>query len=457
MFKEYVQGQAQLLPPDINDLISPDHLARLVNQVVDKMDLGFIEQTYSPDGCRAYHPRMLVKVLIYGYAIGIRSSRKLSDRLQEDIAFMWLSGRQTPDFRTISDFRQHKLQDIKTIFVQVLATCRELGMIRIGKVSIDGTKLQADSGKNRMIYRKVLAERNRHIASQVEQILNEAIELDQEEEQIYGNRTEHQTGLTEKEIARRLGKVKRRQETLKRHKNKLTAKKQANKHKLRIMRKDRNSMGATDPDATMMQMKERYIAPGYNVQLASEQQVILAYGLSSDRNDQHQLKPMARAVQNNTGVKPKIALADAGYGSKRNYRFLKQQKIVAFMPYNNLSQDLMLKRKGLYQPPDRPDIELETYKARQRIRALSSEGKIMAKRRRQDIEPVIGDIKRNMGFRRFNLRGKPKCLIEIGLTCLGHNLKKIKSYTKNIIESQSNENEKVIDLGRVLGYLPRIT
>ncbi len=454
MFKEYIQNQVQLLSPSLSDMISKDHLARLINQVVDNLDLSSIEKTYSFNGCKAYHPRMLAKVLIYCYAIGIRSSRKLSDRLQEDIPFMWLSGRQTPDFRTIADFRSYRLGDFKNIFIQVLATCRELGMVKMGRVSFDGTKIQADSNKNKMIYRKVLTKRNDNITSQVEQILMEADALDREEEKLYGNQTEHQTGLTEREIARRLSKIKQRQSTLKRHQDKLTAKKQDNLKKLRAIRADRNSMGSADKDATMMQMKEQYIAPGYNIQLASERQVILAYELSSNRNDQCLLKPMVKEIRGNTGKKPKMAIADAGYGSKSNYRFLKKQKIAAFVPYNNLNQDLMLKRNGLYQLPKYPDIELETYKARQRLRALSPEGKAMIKRRREDIEPVIGDIKRNMGFRRFHLRGKTKCLIELGLVSLGHNLKKIKSYAKQMIERQTNENTKVIELGQVLGYLP---
>lgn len=123
MFKQYSQNQIQLLPPNLEDILSPDHLARLISKVVDEMNLDFIESTYSPDGCQAYHPRMLTKVLIYGYTIGIRSSRKLADRLAEDIVFMWLSGRQTPDFRTISDFRKDRLGEVKKIFIQALTLC----------------------------------------------------------------------------------------------------------------------------------------------------------------------------------------------------------------------------------------------------------------------------------------------------------------------------------------------
>lgn len=159
MFKPYNQNQAQLLPPNLSDLIASDHTARLISQVIDEMDLSFIENTYSPNGQHAYHPKMLFKTLVYGYVIGLRSSRKLADRLKEDIVFMWLSGRQTPDFRTISDFRKDKLKDVKKAFIEVLSLCRELGMIRVGKVSIDGAKARASANKNKMQYRQVLEKR----------------------------------------------------------------------------------------------------------------------------------------------------------------------------------------------------------------------------------------------------------------------------------------------------------
>lgn len=121
MFKPYTQNQSQLLPQSLEESVAPDHLARLISHSVDQLDISMIEQTYSNNGQHAYHPSMLLKVLIYGYASGIRSSRKLSDKLHEDIVFMWLSGRQDPDFRTIADFRKDKLTDFKSLFEQVLA------------------------------------------------------------------------------------------------------------------------------------------------------------------------------------------------------------------------------------------------------------------------------------------------------------------------------------------------
>lgn len=453
MFKQYCQNQIQLLPPNLEEMLSPDHLVRLISKIVDEMNLDFIKSTYSPDGCHAYHPGMLVKVLVYGYTIGIRSSRKLADRLAEDIAFMWLSGKQIPDFRTISDFRKDRLGNIKKIFIQVLELCQDLGMVRVGKVSFDGTKILADSSHGKMVYRKVLEKRQDNIASQVEQIFEEAEALDREEEKLYGNQTEHQTGLTEKEINQKLAKISRRKETIKRQADKLKAKKHDNQVKLRKIRKDRNSMSMSDKTATMMQMKEGYPAPACNVQLASEHHVIEAYQLSSHRNDNRLLKPLNEEVKENTGRYPDLAVADAGYGNKSNYRYLRQKKIAAFIPYNSFNSEMILRRKNLYQLPKNLDVELEKYHARQRLRLLSSEGKAIMKRRREDIEPTIGDVKRNMGFRRFNLRGKKKCLIELGLVSIGHNLKKIKSCLKKQTEYTMN-TVKTEELSQILGYLP---
>jgi transposase len=450
-FKHYNQNQIQLLPPNLSDLIEYDHIARLINQVIDEIDLSFIENTYSSDGQRAYHPKMLFKVLVYGYTIGLRSSRKLADRLKEDIPFMWLTGRQTPDFRTIADFRKDKLGDVKKAFTEVLSLCRELGMVRVGKVCIDGTKMRASANGNKMQYRKTLNKRKDKIKQQVNDILAEAEAIDREEERLYGNNTEHRAGIDISEVQKRLKKMKKRKETLERNKKKLEAKKSDINSKLRKMRKDRNSYSSTDKDATMMLQKENYIAPGYNVQFASEHQVILAYGVYPDRNDLNLLKPIVEQVKGNTKKKPKMLAADAGYGAKMNYRYLKNERIAAFIPYNNFNKEMAARNKGIYEPTK--DKELAKYKFRQKIRLLSPEGKALMKRRREDIEPTIGDIKRNMNFRTFYLRGQPKCLTEIGLVSIGHNLKKIKSWVKKLNEWDSG-NQKGRELGAVLGYGP---
>lgn len=454
MFKEYSQNQTQLLPPNLSDLVSKDHIARLISHSVDKMDLSFIEKQYSANGQRAYDPRMLLKVLVYGYASGARSSRKLADRLKEDVVMMWLAGRAEPDFRTISDFRKDKLQDFKKIFEQVLDTCFELNLVSVGKISIDGTKIQASASKNKAVYRKQLARRKEFIKGKVEEIIKEAEELDRQEDELYGNRTPNRTGkdFNNGDIEKAMKNIEKQRVRLERKNRVLEAKTKEIKAKERKMRKDRNSFAPIDKDATVMMMKEGYAAPGYNAQFATEHQIILSYGAFSNRNDYRLLKPMIEKLKEQN-KKPEIIIADKGYGNKMNYRYLKKEKIIPFIPYNTFDQDRMLIKNKLYQRPNKPDRELEKYKFTQLVRLQTEMGKQMLKRRREDIEPTIGNLKRNLGFRRFNLRGKNKCELEIGLFSVAHNFKKMQNGVKRLLERQI-ENRKTVELGTVLGCLP---
>jgi transposase len=464
-FKPYSQNQTQLLPPSLDEFIDKDHIARLLSHAVDTMDLSFIENTYSPFGQHAYDPKMLTKIILYGYTIGVRSSRKLANKCQEDVVLMWIASRQTPDFRTISLFRKDKMKDVKKVFEQVLTVCFDLGMIRVGKVSVDGTTLRADANKNKMQYRKILESRRAKLRQQIDDMFAEAERLDKEEDDIYGATTPHTTGipLTEelkrkmterlkKEWKRRISEIERRKKTIAKKTQEFQVTQLEIGKKLRVIRQDRNSMSTTDKDATCMLMKEQYPAPGYNAQFATEHQVILGYKLSSDRNDSKLMRPVIEEVKERTHRKPQMVGADAGYGNKKTYRYLKQQRIAAFIPYNNYNHEITLRNKGLYTLPKNYDAELERYKWRVRLRLKSDEGKEMMKRRREDIEPVIGDIKRNMNFRGFNLRGKWKCEIELGLISIGHNLKKIKEWVKKLVEWDSGL-QKAQELGKVLGYV----
>jgi len=200
-FKEYYQNQIMLMPPNLADKVPEGHLARFINKVVDQLDIAEIEKGYSELGCHAYHPRLLIKLLIYGYSIGIRSSRRIQKESREDLVFMWLAGMQEPDFRTISDFRKAKIVDIKNLFKQVLGTCRELGMVSCGQISIDGTKLEANSSRNKITFRKSLEKRRDKYDEKLEEILGEAAKIDEEEDLLYresdGYSDEHNHSIEE--------------------------------------------------------------------------------------------------------------------------------------------------------------------------------------------------------------------------------------------------------------------
>lgn len=187
-FKEYHQSQIMLMPPSLDDKVSQDHLARYISKVVEQLEIKDIEDKYSELGCHAYHPRMLLKVILYGYSTGLRSSRRIQKEIREDLVFMWLAGMQEPDFRTISDFRKDRIGDIRILFKQVLEICYELGMVRCGKISIDGTKIEANSGRNKVTYRKKLEKSKAGYESKIEEILKEAEDVDAEEDRLYGDK-----------------------------------------------------------------------------------------------------------------------------------------------------------------------------------------------------------------------------------------------------------------------------
>ena len=221
-FKEYHQNQAMLMPASLDEKVPEGHLARYVSRVVDELDIREIEESYSEMGCRAYHPGMLIKLLLYGYSLGIRSSRRIEKETREDLVFMWLAGLQEPDFRTISDFRKDRLKEIKQLFTQVLGICDELGMVRCGKISIDGTKIEANSGKGKVTFRKKLEKSKARHEEIVEEILRDAERIDEEEDRLYGNKDGYSLDrqFTEDEIKKALKKLNREKDGLGRKKDK---------------------------------------------------------------------------------------------------------------------------------------------------------------------------------------------------------------------------------------------
>lgn len=429
-FKNYIQDQIMLLPPNIGDKIDDNHIARFISMAIDKMSLAEIESSYSELGCRAYSPRMLLKVLLYGYSIGIRSSRKLQQKIREDIVFMWLAGMQDPDFRTISDFRKLKLLNVKDLFRQVLEMCKELGMVKCGKVAIDGTKIEANCGRNKITYRKNIERRKQTLEEQIDLIFEEVEAIDQEEDKLYGEKDGYSLDrvYTEEEIKNALEKIKKKKQTTE---NKLKKKKIAKlvvEEKLKKLGDSRNSYGITDNDATLMQMKEGYLAPGYNVQIATENQVILGYGVYQNRTDVHLLEEMVNEVENNLGYTPENIIADKGYASEKNYDYLETKKINCVIPHSMYDYDKRAIKQGIYKPSNNHNYRRHIEKIMNYLE--TKEGKEMLSSRKQDVEPTFGDIKYNMNFRKLLLRYIPKANIEVGLISIAHNIKKLRSYCK---------------------------
>lgn len=434
MFKDSFQDQMQLLPSSLEEHIEADHLARFVNMAVEELDTSVIEDQYSEKGQHAYHPKMLLKILIYGYAIGIRSSRKISRSCREHVVFMWLSGRQAPDFRTVSDFRSEKLENFKKLFRQVLVICSELGMIRCGRVSLDGTKIRADVNRNKTIYRKVLKKREEYLASQVEDILKEAEEIDREEEALYGlEKDVLNTGkkTDQKVIQELVRSLEWRKKRKKKKEEEVEEKMKILEERKKPLGKTLNSYSTVDQDATMMWMKEEYGAHGYNIQLATEHQVILAYGVFQHRNDMKTLRPMRDSIRENVGRYPKELLADCGYGSRDNIKYLRREGQSFVIPYLEYRRDRGSRNQGRYRCVKKePDKFWEAMKWNIWKKLESEEGRALMRRRGYDVEPTIADLKQHMGLRHTLLRGRKKVEQEIGIASLSHNIKKIRTAMK---------------------------
>jgi len=427
-YKEYHQNQIMLMPPSLDEKIPEGHLARYIDQVINTLDIENIEKGYSELGCKAYHPRMLLKVLIYVYSMEIRSSRRIQKAIREDVVFMWLAGLHEPDFRTISDFRKDRLKDIKTIFNQVLAICRELGMIQCGKINIDGTKLEASSSRNKMTFRKQLERRQHNYEEQVEQIFKEGEEIDAEEDRLYGDKDGYlmDERPDPEAIKKALNKIQRKKEKVERKADKARNKLAVVNEKLGKMGDKRNSYGNTDPDATLMLMKEGYLGVGYNVQMATENQVVLGYGVYPNRADMHLLPAMIEEVESNTGQLPEAVNADKGYCSQDNYTYLADRGIKGAIPPQTYDLDRSARRHGTYHCSK--NLVYEKLKMKMLDFLETEEGQQLMYLRKHDIEPTFGDIKYNMGFRKFLLRGKAKVTLETGLVSLAHNIKKIKTW-----------------------------
>ena len=308
MFKKYDQKQQFLLPLNLEEFVSEDHISRVINELFDFVDISAIESTYSEEGCPVYHPRLLLKILFNGYLINIRSSRKIEGMIQTDTAFMYLAAMQKPDFHTICRFRSTHLDAIKDIFSQIVTLCKKMGLIG-SSISIDGTKVKASASSRQ-------SKSSDAIEKEIDKILRESIETDQREDEIYGDSTPYR--MPEKLVDKkfRLEKIK-------------AAKKKMDEEKLK-------KVNITDPDAKIMKHKDGSLKPSYNCQVAvdEKEQIIVAADLVDEENDLHQIEPMIENVKETLGYKPTIVLADAGYFSYDNVQFLLDEEIDAYIPDN---------------------------------------------------------------------------------------------------------------------------
>jgi transposase len=359
VFKESYQNQPSLFPFDFERLIPAFHPVRLINSVIDKLDLTTILNTYVGGGSSSYHPRLLLKVLIFGYLNNLYSSRKIANAVQENIYFMWLSGQCFPDFRTINNFRGKRLKGaIEDIFRQVVLLLAESGVISLKEVFTDGTKIESVANRYTFVWKGSIEKNKQRLESKIQVVLDEiskAIEEDNaEKEEPVTAPPITSENLNQKiqainETLKEKGALKRLEKKVEKLQNETLPKLAEYEKHLRIMG-DRNSYSKTDHDATFMRLKEDHmkngqLKPAYNLQLSTERNFITNFSLHQRPGDTATYIPHMGSFNEKYEHYPDIAVADAGFGSAENYEFLDENGIQAYVKYNYFHKEQSRKFK----------------------------------------------------------------------------------------------------------------
>jgi transposase len=427
-YRPYLPEQDLLLPPSLRDWLPEGHLAYFVSDLIDELDLSAIESYYEQEerGYPPYHPRMMTKILVYGYCVGVFSSRRLQKRLQEDVAFRVLAAGNHPDFRTLSDFRKIHLGTLQGLFEQVLRMALELGALKLGRVAIDGSKLKANASKHKAMSYKRMKEEQKRLKQEVRRLLDEAERIDAEEDARYGRNSRGDELPAElqrrEERLQRIREAKRALEARVRRESEAAAKEadgEGSKKKVKPEEKDQHNF--TDPESRILKGPDGFLQ-GYNAQIAVEPvlQLIVGQAVTQAANDKQQLLPMLAAVEQQAGQKPPQVLADSGYTSDASLQGVAQAKIDAYLA---VARDKHDQRPG--PCPRGPLPKGATRTERMRRKLQTKVGRAIYAARKAIVEPVFGQIKQARGFRQFLLRGLEKVQGEWALVCMAHNVLKL--------------------------------
>lgn len=354
VFKPTHQHQGMLLPPDLNELIASNHPVRVVNEVLDKVDISMLLKAYKPGGTSSYHPRMLLKVLVYAYINNIYSSRRIEEALSQNIQFMWLSGMSRPDHNTINRFRGQRLQKtLQPIFTQVVLLLCEEGLLSIKELYTDGTKIEANANRYTFVWGNAIKHNREKIKKQLDALWQyaqsvAASELDDGTDPSGFDRID--SGKVERTITA-INEALKDKKIKKEVRQKLNyARKQwpsaleRYEQQEQIMGEDRSSYSKTDTDATFMRMKEDHmkngqLKPAYNVQVSTNNQFIASYSIHQQTTDTNTLiEHLTRHIRQ-FKRKPANITADAGYGSEQNYQWLEHKRVTAYVKYNQFDRE----------------------------------------------------------------------------------------------------------------------
>jgi transposase len=458
--RPYCQSQRLLFPPNLREVIADDDLCLVVDEVVNLLDLSALYAKVPSEGNLSYHPKMMLKIVVYAYASGIFSSRKIAKALGENVAFIYLAAWQRPDFRTINNFRKNNLSELDDLFVQIVRICQKLKMVKLGHISIDSSRFKANAADRRSYDRK-------RIAREIKRLLDQAEEADQKEDAQFG--PENSGDELPKEIRDRNRRIEKLKEI-----------------KKQLDQEDKEKLNATDADAVFMKTTAG-IKTAYNAQAAVDehQQVIIAADVTNQSYDVDHLLPMVDQAQENTASSLRVLSADAGYSSADNLERLEARNIDAYIPDDQYQSRLRGKkvarfdkdnfgydpRRDVFICPEGKQLPF-VYRQRRndkgayliyqcsggsecghwgqcttnkkgrtvcrrdidekikqmRLKLDSKLGKAIYAKRKVIVEPVFGQIKAVQGFTDFKLRGLKKVNAEFKLVAIAHNVRKMSKY-----------------------------
>lgn len=394
-FLEYNPEQAYLLPPSVREVLGEEHLCFFIHRAVEKLDLGAFEQAYSEEGHPAYHPALLLKVWLYAYALGVTSSRRLEQRIREDLPFRYLAGGAQPDYWALNEFRKRHGRVINDVFTQVVELARSLGMGKLGQVAIDSTRIAANAAADSAESLEKLRTERAKIRQRIRRWQRQCEAEDPNE----GAGTQLAREAMAK-LERQLGEMPARMERLK----KAGVKK----------------LSRTDPDSRFLRERRGFVL-GYTATVAvSGDHLIVAQQVSDASNDNGLLVPMVEAVERECGERPEQALADSGFFSQENLEQMERRKIDAYVPDSHLGREL---NRGVRVRGHAAAHHPAQQRMRHKLR--SPAGRALYRRRKAIVEPVLGVLKEQRGMRRFRLRGLAKVAVEFTLAATALNLTRI--------------------------------
>lgn len=392
-FLDYNPEQAYLLPPSVRDVLGPDHLCFFIRRVVGKLNLDTFRNEYGEEGGPAYAPEMLVSVWLYAYALSVTSSRRLEQRIREDLAFRYLAAGAAPDHWTLNAFRRRHAKGLNDLFTQVVEVARRAKMGKLGHVAIDSTRIAANASRHRIDTEQALRDARARIRREVRRWQRQCDAEDPNE----GAGAAVGREVMER-LEQQLSEIPQRLERL---------------HKAGVAKCSR-----TDPDSRFLRERGGFTL-GYTATLAvSEDHLILAQRVTQESNDNAALLPMVEAVRRQCRSNPRRISADSGFFSVQNLRALEEQHIAGYVPDSNLAR--CLNRGG----PLRGRASDPAHR-RMRQRLRDPAGRKMYQRRKAIVEPVIGVLKEQRGMRRFARRGLAQVAVEWALAATAYNLTRL--------------------------------